>query len=547
MSSKPLRAAVYLRVSQDRENNRLGVDRHRESAEKLIKARDWMQVGIYEDNDTPGTGKKPRDEFTRLMEDVEKGLIDVIVAQEWERLERNRADGVRIIEAAQRNKILLTFAKGVDIDCTTVPGRLAADMFSAMARHEIETKAERQSLAQVQRANQGRPPKGTRPLGYAVSGEQIPHEVDAVRAIFNAFEAGAALLGIARALSGDDMAVDGSDRQAIPPVPRIQRHDRTLAIERNAKRVELNQHLPKEQQLLIRDVPPDKPWTPSTVLGILRNPRYAGYSTYRKKSDRPDGHAASETELTSRRRAMRDAIVRDKDGKPVPPSGWSAIVPEGQWWNVQALLDDDGRRTNRVGTERRHMGSGLYLCGVCRQLVRSHSKLYACKDGHINRSRRLIDELVIKAVRARLALPDLKDLLPRSEDKAVQVLVARTDGLRADIERARDDYMARRIDGVLYQRIKDQADADIADLDAERGRLTSSAASAGVLAARDPAVAFDDADLASRRAVIEELCEVHLFPHPRGRKGIGDLRLIEDDLEGRQGIETDTLKLFWRQ
>ncbi len=38
MSAEPRRAAVYLRISQDRENRRLGVDRHREDAEALIKA-----------------------------------------------------------------------------------------------------------------------------------------------------------------------------------------------------------------------------------------------------------------------------------------------------------------------------------------------------------------------------------------------------------------------------------------------------------------------------------------------------------------------------
>ncbi|MFI2473896.1 hypothetical protein [Nocardia xishanensis] len=35
--------------------------------------------------------------------------------------------------------------------------------------------------------------------------------------------------------------------------------------------------------------------------------------------------------------------------------------------------DDDARRSNRVGTERRHLGSGLYLCGVCDAHVKSHN------------------------------------------------------------------------------------------------------------------------------------------------------------------------------
>src|SRR5690625_3651888 len=140
MSTEPRRAAIYLRISQDRENTRLGVDRHREDAEALIKARGWAPAGVYEDNDISGVGKQKRPAFERLLTDIERGLIDVVVAQEWPRLERNRSDGVRVIEAAQRHEILLTFAKGSDIDCTTAAGRLSADLFSAIARNEIEEK-----------------------------------------------------------------------------------------------------------------------------------------------------------------------------------------------------------------------------------------------------------------------------------------------------------------------------------------------------------------------------------------------------------------------
>lgn len=196
MTSEPQRAAIYLRISQDRENTRLGVDRHREDAEALIKHRGWTQVDIYEDNDTTGSGRKKRVAFEKLLADIENGQIDVVVAQEWPRLERNRSDGVRIIEAAQRHHVLLTFAKGSDIDCTTASGRLAADLFSAVSRNEIETKGERQSRAQRQRAEKGRPPKGVRPLGYAINGDVIEHEAEAVRKIYAAFAYGASLRAV---------------------------------------------------------------------------------------------------------------------------------------------------------------------------------------------------------------------------------------------------------------------------------------------------------------------------------------------------------------
>lgn len=227
--SAPRRAAIYLRISQDREDTRLGVDRHREDAEALIAARRWSLVEIYEDNDISGKGHKRRPAFERLLTDIEHRLIDVVVAQEWPRLERNRSDGVRVIEAAQRHHVLLTFTKGSDIDCTTAAGRLSADMFSAIARNEIEVKAERQSRAQRQRAHQGRPPKGVRPLGYATNGDVIEHEAQAVRRIYASFASGASLRAIAAALSG----AQGED---VPNVPALPRHTRTLMLERNTPR-----------------------------------------------------------------------------------------------------------------------------------------------------------------------------------------------------------------------------------------------------------------------------------------------------------------------
>ena len=56
-------------------------------------------------------------------------------------------------------------------------------MYSVMARNAIEAKAERQ----LQRARQGRPPKGQRLLGYLTNGDVIEHQVAAVREIYRLF------------------------------------------------------------------------------------------------------------------------------------------------------------------------------------------------------------------------------------------------------------------------------------------------------------------------------------------------------------------------
>src|SRR6202035_4866781 len=86
-----------------------------------------------------------------------------------------------------------------------------------------------------------------------------------------------------------------------------------------------------------------RPWNPSSVRTILTNPRYAGRAIYNGKANGRTGQ-------------------------------WEAIVPEWLYESVQATLTDP-RRRKQVGTDRKHLGSGLYVCDVCRRPVRSHSNI----------------------------------------------------------------------------------------------------------------------------------------------------------------------------
>src|SRR5699024_12623408 len=77
---------------------------------------------------------------------------------------------------------------------------------------------------------QGRAPKGMRPLGYAVDGDVIRHEAEAVRAIYDLFtrvEHPESLRSLARALSGAE-EIDG-----ITPLPK---HTHTVSVERAVAR-----------------------------------------------------------------------------------------------------------------------------------------------------------------------------------------------------------------------------------------------------------------------------------------------------------------------
>lgn len=532
----PTRCAIYLRISQDREADGLALERQREDCEALAQFRRWKVVETYVDQSKSATDKtKRRSQYDRMVADYQLGKFTAIICWDLDRLTRQPRQLEDWIDAAEERGLALVTANG-DADLSTDGGRMYARIKAAVARAEMERKSARQKAAHQQRARQGRPPKGVRPLGYDNAGHQIPHEAEAVAAIYSAFlgEKGT-LRGIARALSGqaDEHTVD---------VPTLPRHSWTLTEERNARRREENKKLPKEKQQPLREPPcaPDAPWPESSVLEILRNPRYCGYSVYTEKQSRrqtieanaakqkrlKDGTATGEDRQRTRRRSWRDQILLDDDGRPVMGQ-WEPIVDVETWQAVQAKLDDHRRVTNNVGTARRHLGSGLYLCGVCGLPVRGSSRGYRCRtEGHVNRTGAAIDGFVLGLIAKRLEQPDALAAGPVGDSPQLASVLAELDSQHARIERAERDYAAEVIEGADLRRVREAARAEIEQLERQRLALSQgSGKQLPLIGSDDPAGWFIGAGLEAQRAVIDALVEVTVLPVQRGRKGF-DVRTV---------------------
>ena len=359
-----------------------------------------------------------------------------------------------------------------------------------------------------------------RPLGYAVNGDVIPDEAEAVRAIYRLFtrtDHPESLRSLARGLSGTE---------PIPGLTPRPKHSHVVSVERAQRRIAEG----KEP----RAVQPDGEWSPSTVLGVLRNPRYAQMSTYTPKTAQPDG---------GRRRTWRAQILRDDAGEPIRGQ-WDAIVDDETWWRAQSILDDAERVTNTSGsTKRKHLGSGLYRCGVCGAKVTGAPRGYRCakhvvrdEEGKtvvtsLMRSGADIDAFVTGIIAERLRQPDaLRQEVSTGADSASSGIDAAVSEQRARILRAQRDYDEEIIEGRDLKRIRDAAEGRIAQLEAERLTRGQAAGLAPVLGADDPSQAFLDASLEVQRQVIDVLVTVTLLPHPRGKKA----------------FNPDTVVLKWR-
>lgn len=497
----------------------LAIERQREDCERLAQREGWIVVETYVDQSISATdATKSRPDYDRMVADYEAGAFDAIVCWDLDRLTRQPRQMEDWVDAARFRGLLLKSVSG-DVDLTNENGLLIAGIRIQVARAEVVRKGKRQSKAQQQRARMGRAPKGMRPLGYEINGDVIEQEAEAVRAIYALFtrpEHPESLRSLARALSGIDL-IEGI--QALP------KHTHTVSVEREKARKAraAEEHRPYEP----REPKSDGPWSPSTGLGILRNPRYAAISTYTQKEYQKDGN---------RRRTWRAQILRDDAGEPIRGQ-WDPIVDDETWWRVQEILDDKRRVTNTSGsTKRKRLGSGLYHCGltnldtgqVCGKKVTGASRGYTC-PGHMVRSGPAIDDFVTEVIAARLAKKDaVKKVLTPTDSAQTKSIDASISDQRAKISRAQHDYDEEIIEGHDLKRVRDAAEARIQELEAQKLLQGRTGTLVPILGVDDPALAFREASLDLRRQVIDVLATVSLLPQPRGRKGFDPNSVVLD-------------------
>ena len=83
-----------------------------------------------------------RPALKRLMEDIEDGLVDVIVVYKIDRLSRSMADFMRIMEVFDRHKVsFVSVTQHFNTD--TSMGRLILNILQSFAQFEREMTTER--------------------------------------------------------------------------------------------------------------------------------------------------------------------------------------------------------------------------------------------------------------------------------------------------------------------------------------------------------------------------------------------------------------------
>jgi site-specific DNA recombinase len=464
--------AGYERISDDTEGRKLGVTRQRED-NLTMAARDGVELpehAMFRDNDRGASdrSKKPRFEFERLVAYVLLGEVHTIYAYSNSRLTRRPLEYELFIRLHAKTGVrFVTMRSGSD-NLGDADGRMVARFKAAADAGEAERTAERVGRAAEQSRLAGKAAGGLRPFGYQAD-KVTPHPVEAAMIR----EAAAAL-------------IDG--RATLRSIARDWQASGVETIVTQAMRAKAAEaETEEERREYLAKV---KAWHPNVVRQLLRNPRLAGWRTYKR------------------------AMARDALGQPIRGQ-WEPIIDQETHDRLTAILNRPAAARQRGARGARvYPSTGILRCGIClgamhgarwsRGGTDTTTHRYKCA-GSIDRPHTIdvggnkTDDLIAEIVLDRLA------------DKQFDVTPPPFDGderlaeIGAQLTELNDAYAEGRIKGARYIAMTERLEALQDDLMAERERYI--AAMVGPKIKRVTREEWDAMSPGQRRVVAESVLE----------------------------------------
>jgi site-specific DNA recombinase len=261
-----------------------------------------------------------------------------------------------------------------------------------------------------------------------------------------------------------------------------------------------------------------------TLVGIGRDLYAAGFGA---SSGKPYHHATLRTIL----RNPRNAGLRAYRGEIIGPASWPGIVDEETFHAACALLSDDSRRTNGVGSARKWLLGGLALCGRCDDGITTVRvnyrgrpnadgkpvRTYRCRaHPHLTREAVFCDWRVTERVMARLSRDDARDLLIDDDREDLAGLRAEQQALRMRLDQLAEAFADGTISAAQLKAGSERLRARLVDVQARMVHVDRAPILADLVTAHDVRKVWESIGLDRRRAVIDLLYTVTLMPRPAG-------------------------------
>ncbi|GAA1714337.1 recombinase family protein [Isoptericola hypogeus] len=515
------RAALYFRISEDKEGREVGVERQQIDSRALAARRGLTVVAEYTDNDISAStaSTKPRPNYDAMIESIRAGEVDVVVAYSSSRITRRPREWEDLIELNEETGFLIATAVGGDIDLSTAAGRRMARINYGISAGEAEETRER-----IHRANRhrvevlGEPTNGVRygwrrGLGGAM--ELDPEAAQVVQEIARRIVAGESLNSIKKDLTA----------RAVPTA-------RMAEIANKARDGSVGDQTSRGVAAEVVTEVAERTVSGEALTDIVADLRD-------RRARFPQWSHGSLTSLV-RRPAN---VARIEYQGATYPGKFPAILDDDTFEQVNLILGDPGRTRRPAGLRHREIRNwlvGVAVCGKllpdgteCRGRTRvtapsasktgrryatdSSHRSYNCAECHGTSVRTHHAEAAVReVVLAYLEDPRTPALL--SGDPAeVAAQEARIAGLTERRRRIARAYADGAYDDAEYADLLRVVDADLADA---RARLADAGPRPELTRWLDgeAAEAWDDATPGEKRDLVAALMTVVILPGGRGRK-----------------------------
>lgn len=197
------RAAIYARISRDREGSEVGVENQEAACHALADERGYAVARVYVDNDRGAStrSRKSRPQYAAMLAAAKRGEFTAIIAYSNSRLTRRPREFEDLIELHETYGIrYVTRVSGND-DLSSADGRMVARIKAASDAAEAERTGERVSFAHAAKRAKGEDTGGPRPFGFESDRSTIrPEEAALIRlGVRMMVEEGATIWAVARA------------------------------------------------------------------------------------------------------------------------------------------------------------------------------------------------------------------------------------------------------------------------------------------------------------------------------------------------------------
>jgi site-specific DNA recombinase len=256
-----MKVAIYVRVSTDEQAKEgFSIPAQRERLRAFCESQGWEIVQEYIEE---GWSAKDLDrpQMQRLLKDIKKGNIDIVLVYRLDRLTRSVLDLYLLLQTFEKYNVAFRSATEV-YDTSTAMGRLFITLVAALAQWERENLAERVKFGIEQMIDEGKKPGGHSPYGYKFDKDFnctiIEDEANVVRMIYRMYCDGYGYRSIADRLNELGIKPRIAKEWNHNSVRDILTNDIYIGTYRWGNKVVLNNHPPIISETLFRKVQNEK-------------------------------------------------------------------------------------------------------------------------------------------------------------------------------------------------------------------------------------------------------------------------------------------------